>query len=226
MSETSPLSLFWEGFELAHYRECVDGALVMRLRPRSAVAPCCGGCNQRTIAVHDVSVRRVRERDLFDRRVYLEVPVRRVRCAHCGVRTEALPWLAGRRRLTVGMVRYVETLVRLWPVRQVAELLGLHWHTVKAIDRARLARELPEPDRAPLRRLLIDEFALHRGHRYATVVVCADTQAVLWVGEGRSRQALRPFFAWLGEHCCHIEAVAMDMNSAFDLEVRAHCPNA
>lgn len=226
MSETSLLSLFWEGFELAEYRERADGALVLCLEPCPHIPPCCSGCSQRTIAVHDVSRRQLRERDLFDRRVYLEVPVRRVRCCHCGVRAEALPWLAGRRRLTAAMVRHVEVLVRLWPVAQVAELIGLHWHTVKAIDKARLARDLVEPDRAQLRRLLIDEFALHRGHRYATVVACAETQAVLWVGEGRSREALRPFFTWLGEHCHHIEAVAMDMNSAFDLEVREHCPQA
>ena len=226
MPEISPLSLFWEGFELAGYRERGDGALVLRLQPCSQIPPCCSGCAQRTIDIHDVSLRRVRERDLFDRRVYLEVPVRRVRCGHCGVRSEALAWLAGRRRLTAAMVRHVEALVRLWPIQQVAELLGLHWHTVKAIDAARLAREVVEPDRVPLRRLLIDEFALHRGHRYATVVACADTQAVLWIGEGRSREALRPFFEWLGDHCHAIEAVAMDMNSAFDLEVRAHCANA
>ncbi len=30
----------------------------------------------------------------------------------------------------------------------------------------------------------------------------------------------------LGEHCQQIEAVAMDMNTAFDLEVRRHCPQA
>ena len=41
-----------------------------------------------------------------------------------------------------------------------------------------------------------------------------------------SRQAIRPFFEWLGEHCRHIEAVAMDMNTAFDLEVKRHCPQA
>ena len=226
MSESSLLSLFWEGFELADYCERDDGALMLRLEPCPHIAPCCSGCEQRTIDVHDITRRQVRERDLFDRRVYLEVAVRRVRCRDCGVRTEALPWLAGRRRLTAAMVRHVEVLVRVWPVAQVADLLGLHWHTVKAIDKARLSRELVEPDRSRLRRLLIDEFALHRGQRYATVVACADTQQVLWIGEGRSRAALRPFFAWLGEHCGHIEAVAMDMNSAFDLEVRKHCPQA
>jgi transposase len=49
---------------------------------------------------------------------------------------------------------------------------------------------------------------------------------VVWVGEGRSREAIRPFFEWLGEAREQIEAVAMDMNSAFDLEVKDQCPNA
>ena len=53
----------------------------------------------------------------------------------------------------------------------------------------------------------------------------ADTRRVLWIGEGRSRTAIRPFFEELGpEGCARIEAVAMDMNTAFDLEVRQHCP--
>jgi transposase len=73
----------------------------------------------------------------------------------------------------------------------------------------------------------MDEFALHKGHRYATVVMDAQTMRVLWVGEGNSREAIRPFFHLLGPAGCrHIEAVAMDMNTAFDLEVRKHCPNA
>ena len=50
---------------------------------------------------------------------------------------------------------------------------------------------------------------------------------MLWVGEGRSREAIRVFFEWLGpERCARIKAVAMDMNTAFDLEVQLHCPNA
>ncbi|MEB5091643.1 transposase, partial [Pseudomonas aeruginosa] len=47
-----------------------------------------------------------------------------------------------------------------------------------------------------------------------------------WVGHGNSREAIRPFFELLGEHCQQIEAVAMDMNTAFDLEVKKHCPQA
>lgn len=73
----------------------------------------------------------------------------------------------------------------------------------------------------------MDEFALFKGHRYATVAICADTQQVLWIGEGRSRKAVRPFFTWMGQKVCRqIQAVAMDMNTAMDLEVQKHCPNA
>ena len=125
------------------------------------------------------------------------------------------------------MVNWVEALVRLMPVKHVAELLGLHWHTVKAIDYRRLQREVRPVDLSRVRRLIMDEFALFKGHRYATVAICADTQQVLWIGEGRSRAAVRPFFEWLGpKGCQQIEAVAMDMNTAMDLEVQANCPRA
>jgi len=30
----------------------------------------------------------------------------------------------------------------------------------------------------------MDEFALFKGHRYASVVLDADTRRVLWIGEG------------------------------------------
>ncbi len=226
MAEPKVLSLFWEGFELHDVIELPEGGLLLQLQPRTEWLPRCSACGQRCRRIHETTIRRIRERDLFDRRVWLDVPVRRVCCTRCGVRVEHISWLAGRRALTAAMVRYVEALVRLLPVRQVADLLGLHWDTVKAIDQQRLQRDVVEPDRGRLRRLIMDEFALYKGHRYATVVACADTQQVLWVGEGRSREAIRPFFAWLGEAREQIEAVAMDMNTAMDLEVQAHCPNA
>ena len=223
----NPLALFWEGFTIDSYAQIAPQSLLIRLHPADDYQPCCSGCHQHCLAIHDTTIRRVRERALFQYRVWLEVPVRRVRCATCGPKLEEIRWLAGRQRLTAGMVNWVESLVRLMPVQHVAQLLGLHWHTVKAIDQHRLAREVIEPDRSQIHRLIMDEFALFKGHRYATVVINADTQQVLWVGEGNSRQAIRPFFEWLGpEACAQVEAVAMDMNTAMDLEVQHHCVQA
>ena len=225
--DASLLTLFWEGFELDSYELLGTHSLLIRLKPDPSRLPCCSGCGQSTFRIHDTSCRRVRERDLLQYRVWLEVPVRRVRCPACGPRREQIDWLAGRQPLTRAMVGWVETLVRLLPIKHVADLVGLHWHTVKAIDLGRLHRDIAAPDLSRVRRLIMDEFALYKGHRYATVAICADTQQVLWIGEGRSREAVRPFFEWMGKQACaRIEAVAMDMNTAMDLEVQAHCPNA
>ena len=222
----NPLALFWEGFSVGAYSQPSTHVLLITLYSTDN-SPRCSGCLQRTQAIHDRTIRRIRERDLFDYRVWLEVPVRRVRCPTCGPRLEHIPWLAGRLQLTASMTSWVEALVQLMPVQHVAQLLALHWHTVKTIDHRRLKREVTEPDKRQIRRLMMDEFALFKGHRYATVVVDADTQQVLWIGEGRSRAAIRPFFEWLGpENCARIEAVAMDMNTAMDLEVQHHCPQA
>ncbi len=114
----------------------------------------------------------------------------------------------------------MEILLTLLPLKQIAGLTGLHWHTLKSINKGRLARDLPETDLSLVRYLVMDEFALFKSHRYASVVIDAETRQVLWVGEGRSREAVRPCFERLGPHCEHIEAVAMD------LEVQAWCPNA
>ena len=164
---------------------------------------------------------------MFGQPVWLRVPIRRLRCGQCGTRTERVSWLDRHARVTRSLADFVSRWCEKLPVAHVCKLAGLHWETVRTIERARLERQLaalPEPQP---KRLVMDEFALFKGHRYATVVLDADTRRVLWVGEGRSREAIRPFFDWLGvRRCTNIEAVAMDMNTAFDLEVRQHCPNA
>ena len=73
----------------------------------------------------------------------------------------------------------------------------------------------------------MDEFAMFKGHRYASVILDADTRRVLYIAPGRSRKSLRPFFEALGNQGCQrIQAVAMDMNTAFDAEVKHWCPKA
>ena len=168
----------------------------------------------------------MRDRDLFDQRVLLQLPVRRVDCLNCGRVTERIDWLEPASRLTRRLRVWLESLLRLLPISHVSRLTGLHWHTLKTLDKRRLEAEVGTFDSSGVRRLVMDEFALHKGHRYATVIMDAERTRVLWVGHGNSREAIRPFFELLGEHCQQIEAVAMDMNTAFDLEVKQHCPQA
>lgn len=195
---------------------------------RDSAAPLiCSCCGQSGLPVHDVTWRQIRELPMFGEPVLLRVPVARVRCHQCGPRTQAIAWLARHARISQGLMQFVAHWCSKLPVAHVCQLTGLHWETVRKIERAHLMRVLAQRPPAQPVRLVMDEFALFKGHRYATVVLDADTRQVLWVGQGRSREAIRPFFQWLGpERCQAIRAVAMDMSTAFDLEVRAHCRRA
>jgi transposase len=219
---------FWEGHVVDTIREEPDGSLLVVLAECSKSEAFCGACHQPCSLIHERRRRRVRDRDCLGRRVWLDVPIRRLDCHHCDARVaEHIAWLDRRSRITHRVRLWVETLAQLMPIAHVAKLTGLHWHTIKAIDQQRLERLHGEFSAQDARRIVMDEFALHKGHRYATVVLDAERMRVLWVGEGNSREAIRPFFEALGlEGCRQIEAVAMDMNTAFDLEVRQHCPNA
>ena len=187
----------------------------------------CSGCGKLRPRYHDAEEREVRDLPI------LGVPVRlflwrfRVACPACGPRLEALDWLEPRSRVTRRMAEDVAKLCRVLPIKHVAERCDLDWHTVKAIDKAWLERTLPPLDMTGVDKLIMDEFAIHKGHRYATIITDTDTRKVLWVGRGRGKEAVRPFFEAIGlEARQRIHAVAMDMHAPFEVEVRAQCPAA
>jgi transposase len=91
------LALFWEGFEPVQHTHVDSQTLTIRLQAKAAPVPVCSHCGWQVSQIHDVHWRQVRERDLFSYRVWLEVPVRRLRCPDCGPSREQIPWLAGRR---------------------------------------------------------------------------------------------------------------------------------
>lgn len=219
-------SAFWPGYRVVATTPSASQTLTITLEPTGSQMPICGNCEQPSPLIHDRTVRRVRDRDMLDQRVQLSLPVRRVDCLTCGHRTEKIDWLLHRSRLTHRMAAWIETLLALLPISHISRLTGLHWHTIKALDKRRLQALVGDFNPGDVRRLVMDEFALHKGHRYATVIMDAERTRVLWVGEGNSRQAIRPFFEQLGKRCQQIEAVAMDMNTAFDREVKQHCPQA
>ena len=61
-------------------------------------------------------------------------------------------------RLTAGQsgqCAHVARLCRVLPIKHVAERFGLDWHTVKAIDKAWLARTLPPLDMTGVTKLIM-----------------------------------------------------------------------
>jgi transposase len=187
----------------------------------------CDGCGEEVSGVHDVAVRRIRDLPILDAETHLVVTRCRLGCPRCGPKLERLDWLARYSRVTRRLAESVARLCKVLPVRHAASYLGLGWDAVKQIDKEYLEQTLGPVNLGGVETIAMDEFAIQKGHRYATVIVEPRTKRVLGVGRGRGREDVRPFFEALGEQGrARLKAVAMDMNGAYEEEVRAHCPGA
>ncbi|WP_305415779.1 ISL3 family transposase [Photobacterium leiognathi] len=216
------LSSLWEGFKIVKSTQ-TESLISLTLKP-NATAKC--SCGLEAHAVHEYQWRHVKDAMILGVPVELSIQTRRVKCINCGIKTESLSWLEPHARITNRLRSYIEQLLPLLPIKHISQITGIHWHSIKEIDKRLLQQVVPQVKWEKLRQLVMDEFAIFKGHRYATVIADATTYQVIWIGLGRSRKDIRPFFEQLGEHAKNIEAVAMDMNTAFDLEVQQHCPNA
>lgn len=157
----------------------------------------------------------------------IEWDVQRLRCLVCGaLRQVNIPFADPDRRYTRAFDRYVLELSRHMTMQDVAHHLGICWHTVKEIQKRYLQRSFSCPSLKALKRIAIDEISIGHGHRYLTVVLDLHSGAVVFVGEGKGADALKPFWKRLKSSRARIEAVAMDMSQAYISAVRSNLPHA
>lgn len=162
-------------------------------------------------------------------RARIEVMRQRWACRECGqASTEEVPFRAPGHRITLPLLTFVQDLLALGQtLKAVSFMTGLHKNVVKEIDRARLEalytvlgddgeRVLRKPERQA-RYLGIDEFKLHNGHKYATVIIDLETGHVLWLALTKRKDVVYDFCDHVGEEwMSKVEAIACDMNADFE----------
>ena len=100
--------------------------------------------------------------------VWLLVPMRRVRC-ECGCRrTEVIPWIARHEQCTNRFIAAVQHRLREQDTSTsaVASEFNLGWDAVRRFDKEQLEALFTDVDIRNLRRIAIDEIAIHKGQRY------------------------------------------------------------
>lgn len=189
----------------------------------------CGVCRQRCRKVHSVCKRR-EWRDLSMRKLplILRYRPRRVACPRCGVRVEDFPWAEPWARTTRTLSNAVAVLARELSWQGTARQYGLNWKSVATIVKRAVRYGLRHRKRPPVHMIGIDEVSRRKGQVYLTVVYDLERRILLWVGDDRTEEAVKPFFTKeMGPRRCRtLQVVCMDMWAAYAKLVRDHAPNA
>jgi transposase len=189
----------------------------------------CGVCRQRCQEVHDIRKERV-WRDLSMRKLPLRLLYRprRVECPRCGVRVEDFPWAEPWARVTTALSNAVAVLARELSWKGTAREYGLNWKSVATIVKRAVDYGLKHRARPPVHVIGIDEVSRRKGQVYLTVVYDLERRVLLWVGDDRTEEAVRPFFTQeMGTRRCRtLRVVCMDMWAPYAKLVRDHAVNA
>jgi len=223
-------SLLYHGFGIRgyHYVKTAyeEGQVIFTIRQERGDLRC-GACGSQRVIRRGFEVRRFRGLPIGSRPVQIVLEVARVGCADCHtVRQVAIDFADPRRRYTHAFARYVLELSQCMTIQDAAEHLGVGWDLVKEIQHRYLSRKFRRIKLKHLRQIALDEIAIGRGHRYLTVVLDLESGAVVFVGDGKGADALKPFWKRLKHSRAKIEAVAMDMSPAYLSAVQANLRQA
>jgi transposase len=202
--------------------------VVVHLEPMRASA-ICSGCGETKLRIHDVKPTRTwRHTDCWNIPTLVRAAPRRVRCRHCGIRIEQVPWARTRSRFTHDFEAEVLRRARDCSISGVCRQLGLHWTSVMRLIERWVQESAARQFRKPLRVIGVDEVSYGRGKRKYLTIVWDHTRArVIWIGEGRERDTLDAFFAKLGRRRSRrLRVVTMDMWQGYIGSVQAHAPLA
>ena len=189
----------------------------------------CGVCRRRCLQVHDI--RKEREwRDLSMRKLPLKLRYRprRVECPRCGVRVEDFPWAEPWARVTTALFNAVAMLARELSWQGTARQYGLNWKSVATIVKRAVEYGLRHRARPAVHVIGIDEVSRRKGQVYLTVVYDLERRVLLWVGDDRTEEAVKPFFTKeMGTRRCHtLRVVCMDMWAPYANLVREYATYA
>ena len=185
----------------------------------------CSACGSRRVRAKGRKPREFRCVPIGTRPVTIRFDVPRVECLECGkIRQVKITFADTRRRYTKAFRNYVLSLAQCMTILDVSLLLNVSWGMIKEIQKEDLERRFGKPSLKGLRRIAIDEIAVRKGRRYLTVVLDLGSGRVVFVGNGKGSDALKPFWTRVRRSRAKIEAVATDMSWAYIFAVSENLP--
>lgn len=189
------------------------------------VCPDCG----KPCSIYDHREERAwRHLDTMQFKTLLIAAVPRADCIEHGVKSIDVPWADLKSRFTLLFERFaIDVLLSASSQTKAAELLGLSWDEVHAIQERAVRRGMKVRDLNGISYLGIDEKSFLKGHSYASLVYDLEGARVLEVIKDRTEDAAEELLNTIPEEIrSEIKAVAADMWKPYEAAIASTMPGA
>lgn len=135
---------------------------------KNATCPNCGALCE---SIHEVSIRKIRDRHMSDKRCWILLHHRRFKCNKCQETfMERLPWIDHYGQYTLRYAEWIQKLGKEIDVKSVSELEEVGYKTVERIVNHHNHQHLfPDKESFP-EEIGIDEFSRRKGRKFAVVI--------------------------------------------------------
>ena len=188
----------------------------------------CGHCGERAKPVDQVrSERDFLHVPIWGIATFLRYRPWRVRCPHCGIRREQLPWADGKEQHTKHLLLTIAMWAKILAVDVVASMFGVHWNTVYGAVKKTVTYGLEHRELGTILHIGVDEISRKKGHHYLTMVYDLEKKRLLWSGKGRKEESLKEFFRLYGDQLRGtVQGVCCDMWAPYINVIREYLPDA
>ena len=209
--------------------EQAEWRLEVEVRPRKNGRARCSVCHHPGPCYDRLETRRFQYVPLWGIAVWLVYAMRRVNCAGCGVKVEAVPWASGKSPVTRTLALYLADWAKVLSWQEVGRRFGVGWHRVFESVRYVVEWDMAHRDLSGVTAIGIDEVHFGKGQKYLTVVyqLCGDLRRLLFITPRHDSAALSGIFDEMGATWCDgITHVCTDMWKAYRTVIEKRLMNA
>ena len=178
---------------------------------------------------YDSSLKTWRHLNFFQYECYLNAWIPRVDIGNGKKRQVKAPWEGKAFGFTLLFEALILELVKVMPVHQVSQLLGVYDSKLWNMMDAYVSLSRDQEDFSDVKIVGVDETSVRKGHNYVSLLVDLEEKKTLFVTEGKGHEVVSDFVSDLEAHhgvAENIHQISCDMSPAFIKGVSENLPEA